>query len=228
MMRLMSIASVELGPRGGRRLRRDAADNLARILSAAAEVFAAKGLDATLSDVAERAGVGVGTIYRRFRNKDALVTAMVAEKTAMVIAVADDAQDRATGWDSFAALVENLASLLISDRAIEELVLSEPMRPRIGETLARLEQPVTSIIRRAQREGSLRRGVTFSDLPPLLVMLISASDLISGVRQDAWRRYLLLLLEGLRADCHGSPLSVPALNATELEAAGRSAVRRRR
>ena len=211
-----------------RLLRRDAADNLRRILEAAAEVFAAQGLEATLADVAERAGVGVGTIYRRFSDKDALIAALVADQSARVIAVVDDAQHRSTGWESFCALVENLASLLISDLAIEELVLSEQMRPHIGELLNELGPRVTTIIRRAQKEGSLRKGVTFGDLPPLLVMLISASDLTSAAQPGAWRRYLEFLLSAMHADNPAPPPRTRALTAGEIESVGRTAVRRRR
>jgi AcrR family transcriptional regulator len=61
-------------------LRRDAQANLDRVLAAAAEVFAAQGLDATLADVARHAGVGVGTVYRRFANKDDLIHDVYADR----------------------------------------------------------------------------------------------------------------------------------------------------
>src|SRR5437868_10290574 len=97
------------------RLRADAERNRARLISAARELFAERGLDATLDDVAHHAGVGVGTAYRRFPNKDALIDALFEERIDELAAAARAALGAPTGWDGLVAFLERSLGLQASD-----------------------------------------------------------------------------------------------------------------
>src|SRR5487761_1083628 len=111
------LACPRAGP-AARSLRRDAVRRRERLLAAANEVFAEKGLHACLSEVAERAGVGMGTIYRRFPDKQALVAALLDEKLDAINEVARGAARRPSGWEAFSALLEDMTRLLAGDHAL--------------------------------------------------------------------------------------------------------------
>src|ERR1043166_6338645 len=87
-----------------RPLRVDAARNRERILAAASEVFADRGLDVSLDDIARHAGVGVGTVYRRFPTKEALIEALFDSHLAQLEALAENAVSYADSWDGLVAL----------------------------------------------------------------------------------------------------------------------------
>src|ERR1044071_6962450 len=105
-------------------LRKDAERNRRRILEAAAEVFGERGLGATLDAVAERAGVGVGTVYRRFPDKEALVDALFEERIGEIRAIAHEAAEIPDGWDALTTFMERALEMHCHDRALKELVFS--------------------------------------------------------------------------------------------------------
>jgi AcrR family transcriptional regulator len=109
-------------PPGARRLRRDAQENLERVLEHAALVFAERGLDVTLADIAAAAGVGVGTLYRRFPDKDELILAVYQERMRGAIRKAEQASAAADPWQGFRGLIEAGAADF-SDQGFRELVL---------------------------------------------------------------------------------------------------------
>src|SRR5918912_696083 len=116
-----------------RPLRADAERNRARILAAAAEVFAERGLDVSLDDVAAHAGVGVGTVYRRFPDKDALIDALFEDKIAGVAEVAGRALELKDPWDAFETFVRAVAQAQAQDRGLKEaLHVSDRGRHRIA------------------------------------------------------------------------------------------------
>src|SRR5690349_10234156 len=92
-------------------LRSDAARNRERILVAAEEVFATRGLEATLDDIAAHAGLGVGTVYRRFANRDELVDALFAEKLNVVAARARAVLDEPDSWVAVRRLLETMGEM---------------------------------------------------------------------------------------------------------------------
>jgi AcrR family transcriptional regulator len=190
-------------------LRSDAARNRERILVAAEEVFAARGLEATLDDIAEHAGLGVGTVYRRFANRDDLVDALFAEKLQAVQArtVLDEESD---SWAALRRLLETLGGVVTTDQGLFEVLVC---RPGGREAVRELMLPiVTAVFARAQADGHLRADVEPTDFPMLLRMFAGIAEATRDVRPDVWRRYLELVLDGLRADRSAvSPFTVPAL-----------------
>src|SRR5215217_9622277 len=106
-----------------RPLRADAKRNRARILAAAAEVFAERGLDVSLDDIAAHAGVGIGTVYRRFPDKDALIDALFEEKIDRVVALADDALELADPWEGLTTFMRGMCRMQAEDRGFKDALL---------------------------------------------------------------------------------------------------------
>ncbi|AGP60507.1 TetR/AcrR family transcriptional regulator [Streptomyces rapamycinicus] len=195
---------------GARPLRRDAELNRRRILQAGREVFAARGLQATLNDVAHHAGLGVGTVYRKFPDKQALAEAVFAEELNEIAAAAHRALAED---DAFGALADFLEAAL--ERAAHNRGLRELMRhPTFeGTGLAQARREITThcagLVARARAQGTLREGVTEADIAPIAAM-IDAVMALPGERPSAsWRRYLAIILDGLRARPERTPLPAP-------------------
>src|SRR3954466_3762551 len=118
-------------------LRADAERNRRRILDAAAELFAEKGLAVGLDEIARRAGVGVGTAYRRFASKDELVEALFEERIAQVAQLAEDALEADDPWEGFAGFFEGAVGLHVANRAVKELMFTHgDAYERVGEARA--------------------------------------------------------------------------------------------
>lgn len=178
-------------------LRADAARNRERILAAAAEVFATRGLEATLDDIAAHAGLGVGTVYRRFPNRDALVEALFEERLDGVAALAATVLDEPDSWAALRLLLETVGSVVTADQGLFEVLVCRPGgRAAVRERMLPI---VTAVIGRAQADGHVRADLAPTDFPMMLRMLAGIADATREVRPDLWRRYLELLLDGLKA-----------------------------
>src|SRR5215467_385638 len=103
-----------------RPLRKDAERNRKRILHAAAEVFSERGLDATLDDVARRAGVGVGTVYRRFPDKQALVAELFTSRMDELAAAAEQACQARDPWEGLVSFLEYAAETMSGDLGLRQ------------------------------------------------------------------------------------------------------------
>jgi len=179
-------------------LRRDAELNRRRLIAAAHEVFRERGLSATLDDVARHAGVGVGTAYRRFANKQELVDALFDDMVDRVEAITLDGLADPDPWQGLVSALERVCEVQAFDRGLREVMLGTgraaqrqaQMRDRIGPSVDRL-------VARAQRHGALRTDLIPLDLPMIQVMVAAVTEQTGDPR--LWRRYLHLLLDGLRA-----------------------------
>jgi len=180
-----------------RRLRADAVRNRAKVLEAARAAFAEHGAEAQIEDVARRAGVGVGTVYRHFPTKQALAEALIEERfdhtIAFVRALVDEEPDP---WRAIERCFEYCAATQERDRAwagVLALMAGGMVGPRehqMQELLTLEEQ----LIARARAAGVVRDDLTAADMPALFCGL--GSVVLAGGRN--WRRYLDLLLDGLR------------------------------
>lgn len=202
----------------GPQLRRDATENRQRILAAAREVFAVQGLSAGLNEVARRAGVGVGTVYRRFPEKEELVGAVMGEQVAAMKRVAHDALVLDSAWDGLVHLMETLAAMHAADRGFRDLMLvpggAGDAARQVREQLAPLFE---ELARRAHDEGTLRPDVSFTDIALSLVMVSDFAHRSAAVRPSSYRRFLALLLEGMRTRAENVDLGEPAITSTETD-----------
>lgn len=183
-------------------LRADAARNRERIIAAAATVFAERGLDVATAEIAHRAGVGEATLFRRFPTKDDLIDAIVETRMEEVAALADAA---AADPDPAAALehfMQDVVKQFSRDQGFFEAAGKrcvvdprfQPLRERSLEAMGRL-------LKRAQDAGAVRRDLSASDLSFLAGSAAYAMGVqFPGLREDLWKRYLRVILDGMRPE----------------------------
>jgi AcrR family transcriptional regulator len=196
-----------------RRLRRDAQRNRDAILAAAQAVFCENGLEAPLEEIARHAGVGIGTLYRRFPTRVELLDAVLADTVQAHVDAAERALAMDDPWDGFAFYLEETCRLQAADRGLNDAMgMRFPRAAAVEAAKQRMFDLVTEIIRRAQQGGQLRGDLTLEDLALVTwanTRILEASRAAGA--PDAWRRHLGFLLDGFRADrAHqlpGPPLS---------------------
>src|SRR5689334_10519801 len=137
-----------------RTLRADAERNRRRLLDAAAELFAAKGLSVGLDEIARHAGVGVGTAYRRFPDKAELIQALFDDRVAQLLALAEAGLADEDPWRGFVGFLDGATELQANNRAMKELLLSEGRGAEVvARTRVLLAPLVERLVRRAQVSG---------------------------------------------------------------------------
>jgi AcrR family transcriptional regulator len=183
-----------------RPLRADARRNRERIIQAAKEVFAEQGIDAQMDDVAQRAGVGVGTVYRHFANKDVLLGELVKAKFDSFTVRAREALDEEDAWEALCGLLKTNAELMAKDVGLQDTLRQASGAYEYAESSRlELEAVTDKLIKRAQRDGKLRKDFKVQELG-MLMGGVCASMASSGfpVPFD-WRRHLDIMIDGLRA-----------------------------
>ena len=195
----------------GRKLRVDAVRNRQRILAAAAQVFAERGLEVSLDEVARVAGVGVGTVYRRFPNKEALIDALFEDKVAGIVALAREAEAFDDPWEGFVHFIEQALEGQVHNRGLRDVLLrSESGCAGVARTREAITPILATVIERAQRSGRLRPDLVVNDVPMLVTMLGAVSDYVGPIDPELWRRYMVLVFDSLVADrTTSTPLSNP-------------------
>lgn len=196
------------------RLRADAERNRQRILAAAADAFAAGGLAVTMDEIAQRAGVGVGTIYRRFPDKELLIEALFEQRIDELVALAEAARDEPDPFAGLERFFESFLSSQAADRGLKDVLIGTARgEGRVSHARDRISPVVDELVDRAQAAGALRADVAASDLALLQFMLGAVIDYTHEVDPEAWRRMLAIVLDGLRTDRDGpSSLPRPALD----------------
>jgi AcrR family transcriptional regulator len=193
-------------------LRADAERNRQRLLAAAKELFMTRGLDVTLDDVARHAGVGTGTAYRRFPNKDALVDALMVDRIGELGRIAGECLEDPYPWKGLAGYFERALALQAADRGLKEVLFSSGRgRERSVQARKAIAPVVTKLVRRAIEAGVVRSDISTSDVPLINFMLNTVVDFGRGVEPDLYRRYLAIVLDGLRPRDDLEPLPVDAL-----------------
>ncbi|NUT91957.1 MAG: TetR/AcrR family transcriptional regulator [Saccharothrix sp.] len=177
-------------------LRADAARNRAKLLAAAVEAFAGKGLDAPLEHIARQAGVSIGTLYAHFPTRDALFDAIFPERLAALDRVAGEALADPDPWRGFVAFLEGVFALQAEDRGLNDAISRRvPMSGEMEEVCARGVGHAETIIARARDAGELRADFTVADL----AVLTSAVSQVIRTAPGDWRRFLGIYLDGVRA-----------------------------
>ena len=210
------LAEVTVAPRP---LRRDAERNRVRILKAAAEVFNERGLEVSLDEVARHAGVGVGTVYRRFPSKEELVEALFMERIDSIAALAEAAGEAADPWTGLVSFMEQMAEMLAGDLGLRQMLMFATYgRDTVSYARSRNAPLIGRLVERAQAAGQLRGDLKQTDIPFIVFVLTEATMLAREVSPEIWRRYLSLVLDGMRPQRDGvTPLPVPALLPEEME-----------
>lgn len=191
----MSTAEHERKP-----LRADAERNRQRILDAARELFAQYGLGVTLNDIAHHAGVGVGTVYRRFPDKQQLIEDLFDQQLERLVAMMQEALADPDAWHGLTRFMTSALELQATDRGFKEVALgSERAIAHGGRLRARMLPMAAQLIERARQEGQLRKDFAPQDIPITQLMIGAVIDAARDVQPDLWRRYLEIFLQGIRA-----------------------------
>jgi len=202
-------------------LRADAQRNLVRVLDAAREVFAEQGVDAPVTEIADRAGVGVGTIFRRFPTKDDLLVAVVEQRTEQLIEAADLALESPDPGAALRGFMETATAMQISDvcwcEAGADLFEREGIRELTDVLVGKIGELLTS----AQTAGQIRSDVRALDISVLLMAVAKSGLMLEDAVPGAWKRYLAIILDGLRPEA-ARPLPRRPLSRRQFEVARRS------
>lgn len=212
------------GPIGGKRSHTVTERNRRRILDAATHVFAVAGPSATLNDVATAAGVGIGTIYRKFSDKEALLDALLEDKIETVIQVAVNAATIDDPGAAFRTYLHGMLAVHAADRSLATIMFGPHRNERFrGELAHRLAEAADGLIAAAIAAGELRSGFTKQDTTVLAVMVGTIAAAARGADPDVWRRYAQLVVDGTRPTAHTDPLAPDPLSfVSTAEALGRT------
>jgi AcrR family transcriptional regulator len=202
-----------------RPLRRDAERNRQRILRAADEVFTHRGLDATLDDIARQAGVGVGTVYRRFPDKQSLVAELFHDRIDTIVAVAEKACTAPDPRQALVSFLEYAAATMAGDLGLRQLMMFATYgKDRVAYAREQMRPVVSKLVERAQAAGALRPDFNPTDVPFIAYMLAAAAEYAGPAHPDVWRRYLTLIIDGMPPSRAGtSELPAAALTPDEIE-----------
>ena len=201
-------------------LRKDAEANRRRLLIAARELFAERGLDVTLHDIAARAGVGVGTAYRRFANKGEIMDALFGLQVEEISRLADQALADPDPWRALVTYLEQVMTLQAKDRGLAQILSGRRIRPEQHDWSRSVIAPkVNAITARAKEAGALRDDVEGTDLVFIQVGLNAIAERSREVSPELYRRYLHLMLDSIRAHPDQLDLPVSALTVDQTHAA---------
>jgi len=174
-------------------LRADARRNREAILKSARAVFSARGREGHLEEVARRAKVGMGTVYRHFPTKEALLEALAREQFDILTDWAREAQHAPDPGPALEALLWRGAELQANDRALMEAVAE--FKPSVARQAEELHACMERLLERAKDAGAVRADANAEDIRLMMCGLGS----VMQMGGDGWRRYLTVMLDGMRA-----------------------------
>lgn len=197
----------------GKPLRADAERNRQLIIDVASEVFAEKGVDAGFDEIARRACVGVGTVYRRFPERGQLVEAILERTLTRMTALAEEALTAKDAWTGLTELFRGGIRLQLDNHGLQQLLKTTGEWADHGpEAKAKLLPVVQQVLDRAKEQGRIRQDVELTDLGMVMTMVtaIHHPDF-----PDLWERYLTILLDGLQPQ-RSAPTPLPVQAPTEI------------
>jgi len=179
-----------------RPLRADAARNREKLLTAATELFAERGLDVPMEHIARRAEVSIGTLYKHFPTRDDFVASIFPQRLAALEVIGEKALAEPDPWQALAGYLEDLYAMQSEDRGLNDVLTRElPNAPQVVSACHRGAGHAGVLIDRALRAGVLRADYSIADLATL-------TRAMAQVIRDSpgeWRRFLSIYVEGLRA-----------------------------
>jgi AcrR family transcriptional regulator len=183
-----------------RPLRADARRNLERIITSARALFAQQGAQAQMEDIAAHAGVGIGTLYRRFPTKESLMTALVRERFQEFAVIADEVEKTSDPADALATVMRRHAEAVEHDAAFQLAMMNLDSFhwEGIEEDKKHLRATVARIIRGGKKAGAVRADLRLEDYGMLMCTTTAAMYFIPD--KSAWRRQQEILLAGLRPE----------------------------
>jgi AcrR family transcriptional regulator len=181
-------------------LRADAARNLDAVVDTARRLFATRGVDVPIDEIARGAGVGIGTVYRRFPTKEALLGAVIERSFDELTAAASQALAAEVAGPAFFDFLEGAASVMARDRVLVAVARAQGQRrEQRAPAVVRLFEVTGELLARAQADGTVRPGITAEDVAALLSGVGEAANEGGEPSPDGLARYLTVVVDGLRA-----------------------------
>jgi AcrR family transcriptional regulator len=183
-------------------LRADARRNREAIVCAARELFAEKGMDAQMDEIARRAKVGVGTVYRHFPAKEDLLDGLITRRFERLAERATEAVHTASQgepWEAFRGFIEWSAGLQAGDRALSEAMASRSERMHAAAVASGLVTQLELLLELAKRAGALREDLVVEDIPAMVCSIGSVAVAAAEKPHWRWDRVLAIWLDGVRA-----------------------------
>jgi AcrR family transcriptional regulator len=181
-------------------LRVDAERNRQRVIAAAREVFAELGLDVPMEDIARRAGVGVGTLYRRYPTRGDLIAAAFEPKMTAYAQAARDALADPDPWHGFCGYVEQICGMQAGDRGFTTvLTMTFPTAKQFEADRDRAYTDFSTLVDRAKAAGKLRADFVTEDMPMFLMANAGVLTATAGAAPDTWRRLVGYLIQACAA-----------------------------
>jgi AcrR family transcriptional regulator len=202
-------------------LRCDAQRNRDHLVTTARELFATVGVDASVEEVTRRAGVGMGTLYRHFPTKEELIDAVLEDAFRQYIGIAEAALAHADAWGGLCHFLDGALALQSANHALMEVAgTREHGRARAANMRRQLRPLLVTLVERAHDQGSLREDIVTEDLALLLWGGHGVIERGGAVAPEIWRRYLGVVLDGMRAPA-ATPLPHPPLSRSQADRAKR-------
>jgi AcrR family transcriptional regulator len=182
-----------------RALRLDAAQNRERILAAAQEVFSERGLDASVAEIARKAGVGKATVFRSFPTKEHLIAAITCDRVRWVEELVNEALEKPDPWRAFEELLIALARRHATDLTYLEALAHDTNAPLLTKARAAANSALDRMMKRVKEQGTMRADATPEDLRRLFHGVTKAMS--DQERHDVagWERWAELFANALRA-----------------------------
>jgi len=171
------------------------------VVEAARKLMATRGLETQMEDIAREAGVGVGTVYRHFPNKEDLIYALAEHRFERLAEFARDALDEDDPGPAFERFLYRSAELQATDRSLSEVMRDRPDAMQTGALKVGLLELVREAMTRAQDAGVVRQDAEAEDVPMLMCGLGTSTPGNGGpfVTSTSWRRFMAIVIDGLRA-----------------------------
>jgi AcrR family transcriptional regulator len=204
-------------------LRSDARRNRERLVASARELFARDGIDVPVEEITHHAGVGMGTLYRHFQTKDELIDAVLEDEFEQLVAAAERAVAEDDAWLALTGFLEHALALHAANHGLKDVLTARGHTHRRAEAMRKRIKPLLRrLVDRAHEQGTLRQDFVPADLPLVFWTTFSVIERTAAVAPDYWRRYLGLLLDGLRAE-GATQLPEPPLTDAQLARTARKA-----
>jgi AcrR family transcriptional regulator len=198
-------------------LRADARRNRRRLIEAAGQLCRERGLDASLDEIARRAGVGNATLYRHFRTREALWEAAFAEVADLLGQIGRRVVTIEDPWAALVAFFDEVCVATADNQGLRELIArGMPGSSALTELRLRANELLRTLLERAQHAGVVRADISLTDLALMLHATLSVVPAIASVAPGAWRRHLAITLDGLRPRADSAALPPAQLTYEQL------------
>jgi len=182
--------------------------------------FAREGVDVPVEEITQHAGVGMGTLYRHFATKDELIDAVLEEEFTQLVAAAERALAEDDAWLALSGFLKQALELHAANRGLKDALTARHTRRNAEAMRKRIKPLLRRLVERAHEQGLLRPDFAPADLPLVFWTTFAVIERTAAVAPGYWRRYLGLLLDGLRAE-GATPLPEPPLTDAQLSRTAR-------